>query len=149
MASNAIKYIILNPDFFGENLSLEAYSKKAFEWSEKNILNTESIWSPALNSEILFSKNGLRHTIKQKRYSSKNDYTHETISVISIFHTLIDKAEISHKGPDRYGSVNICSIIKLQSKFLSGDKIKEVEFLLKEIYTPGGTEIIFYNHAIK
>ena len=70
---------------------------------------------------------------------------------MSYFQDLIANSTLRYKSPDKHNGANTKWIIKLKSKFSYNGVVKEVEFLIKEVYINKEldiTELNFYDHVI-
>jgi len=148
--SKKVNFIKVDVDFFGKDLRIDTYAKRALNWAKNNLVNDVGVECKCLGKKVYFSTNKINHTIGHKRNRRPQDYTHEIIAVISVLSELItdQNTEFRYSQDDKNDRVNILKIHKLKGKIEINNTIKEIEIIIRETYlNKDEIKLIFYNHA--
>ena len=86
------KNLVVDIDFFGKGLTIDAYAEAVLTWSNKNLVG-QSIYCNALRNYVNISKNKLKHTVNHKKHQRPEDYNHEILAVVSVLKELLQTAD--------------------------------------------------------
>lgn len=110
--------------------------KKALEWAEKNLIGRK-VYNKSLETEILFTRQGIKHAISSRIYPKK-------IAIVYDLIKLIEKAILIDISSDKQGRKDVKKVFKLFSEW----KFDGKSYLVYMVVRLMNDNHIYYDHEI-
>lgn len=110
--------------------------KKTLEWAEKHLIG-KSVYNSSIEADILFTKQGIKHSISSRVYSRK-------IALLYDLQSMLKKAVLIDIANDKKGRAEIKKVFKLFAEWQFEGKTYLV-FIIVRLMSNGH---IYYDHEV-